>query len=130
MLDARFAALLARTYHHRVSAFRPLSGGGEETVCLAQPCALSRAAMVTAPEPSAMMARLPEADYRMSLFTRPERTFRLGDRLEIVDEQGRTLRGRASDSFCYSSHAVTVVEILEITGQDSRESGTEEEAEE
>ena len=54
---------------------------------------------------------LPEGRYRLSLFTRPELWFRLGDRLEICDSVGRVFRAWASDSICYRSHCITVVEI-------------------
>ena len=50
----------------------------------------------------------------MSLYTLPERFFQLGDRLEITDMAGRVFRGRASDSFCYPGHCVTVVNICEV----------------
>lgn len=61
MTDAACAARLARTYRHRVTAFRPLPGGGEEPVCEARPCALSRSALVTAPAPPDRAYVLPEA---------------------------------------------------------------------
>lgn len=114
MNDAGFAARLARTYRHRVTAFRPLPGGGEETVCEEQPCALSRSALVTAPAPPDRAYVLPEALYRLALYTRPELAFRLGDRVEVAGESGRVFRGRTSDSFRYPSHCVTVVEIAEV----------------
>ena len=40
--------------------------------------------------------------------------FRLGDRLEISDGE-RVYSGRASDSFSYPSHTVTVLEIRQVT---------------
>ena len=46
-----------------------------------------------------------------SVYTRPELAFRLGDRVEVTDEGGSVWMGRASDSFRYDSHCVTVVEI-------------------
>lgn len=113
MNDAGFAARLARTYRHRVTALRPLPGGGEEPVCEAQPCALSRSALVTAPAPPDRTYVLPEALYRLTLYTRPELAFRLGDRVEVADESGRVFHGRTSESFRYPSHCVTVVEIAE-----------------
>lgn len=65
------------------------------------------------PEPSDRAYVLPEAAYRLSLYTRPELCFRLGDRLEVRDGSGRVFRCRASDSFRYPSHCVTVLEVLE-----------------
>lgn len=129
MIDRVSAALLARTYFHRLNAFRPLPQGGEEAVYNNIPCALSRSAMVSAPTPPEGSYVLPEALYRLTLYTRPERPLRLGDRLEVRDELGRVFRGRASDSFAYPSHCVTVAEIAEVLepgeapedGQDSRE---------
>lgn len=129
MTDAACAAHLARTYCHRVTAFRPMPGGGEEAVCEARPCALSRSALVSAPEPPDREYVLPEALYRLALYTRPDLAFRLGDRVEVEDGSGRVFHGRASDSFCYPSHCVTVVEVSEVlpveggAGQVSGETG-------
>lgn len=118
MTDAAFAARLGRTYYYRVSAFRPLIGGGEALVCSEASCALSRSAQVSAPTPADRNYALPETLYRLSLFTGPEVTFQLGDRLEIRDRLGNIYHARSSDSFCYPSHVVTVVEISEIRHPD------------
>ena len=120
MTDSAMAAILARTYFHTVTAWRPTLEGGEETVCEAAPCALSRSAHTSAPTPPDGFYVLPEAAYRLSLYTRPELGFRLGDRVEVTDETGRVWHGRTSDSFRYPSHCVTVVEISEV-GRVSRE---------
>lgn len=114
MTDSAMAVILARTYLHTVTAFRPLAEGGEETVCEDAKCALSRSAHTSAPTPPESAQMLPEAAYRLSLFTCPELAFRLGDRVEVTDELGRVYHGRTSDSFCYPSHCVTVVEIREV----------------
>ena len=77
-----------------------------------------------------------EALYRLTLYTRPELAFRLGDRVEVTDEGGSVWMGRTSDSFRYDSHCVTVVEISGVEpsagdaegvcgGQVSRETGKE-----
>lgn len=116
--DRICAGLLAATYFHRVTAFRPLPGGVEEPVCEDTPCALSRSAQVSAPEPPDPARVLPEAAYRLSVYTAPGRIFRLGDRLEVRDGSGRVFRCRASDSFCYPSHCVTVLEVLEVEEAD------------
>ena len=127
MTDSTMAARLARTYLHTVTAFRPLAEGGEERLCQAAECALSRSAHTSAPTPPEGSCALPEALYRLSLFTRPELAFRLGDRVEVTDELGRVYHGRTSDSFCYPSHCVTVVAVSEVkdsarlTGQNSCE---------
>ena len=129
MTDAAMAAILARTYFHTVTAFRPLAEGGEKRLCEAAPCALSRSAHTSAPTPPDGAQTLPEALYRLSLFTRPELVFRLGDRVEVTDTQGRVYHGRTSDSFCYPSHCVTVVAVSEVrepiepAGQNSHETG-------
>ena len=115
MTDSAMAAILARTYFHRVSAWRPVSETGETAVCADVSCALSRRAINTAPTPSAMDAVLPESAYRLTLYTRPEQPFRLHDRVEVTDETGQVYHGRTSDSFCYPSHCVTVVEVYEVT---------------
>lgn len=107
------ADILARTYYHTVTARRPAIDGGWEVLCEEEPCALSRAARVSAPEPPDADAPLPESRYRYALFTRPEVAFRIGDRLEISDGV-RLYTGRASDSFSYPSHTVTVVEIRQV----------------
>ena len=128
MTDSAMAARMARTYLHTVTAFRPLSEGGEERLCEAAPCALSRSAHTSAPTPPNGFCALPEALYRLSLYTQPELVFGLGDRVEVTDENGNVWHGRTSDSFRYPSHCVTVVEISHVEaaakngGQDSRES--------
>ena len=66
--------------------------------------------------PSAMEAVLPESAYRLSLYTRPEHPFQLHDRVEVTDGLGHIYHGRTSDSFCYPTHCVTVVEVYEVTG--------------
>ena len=124
MTDSAMAAILARTYFHTVTAYRPTLENGEETVCQAAPCALSRSAHTSAPTPPDSAYILPEASYRLSLYTRPELAFRLGDRVEVSDEAGRVWHGRTSDSFRYPSHCVTVVEVREV-GRDSRETENE-----
>ena len=114
MTDSTCAAILSRTYYHRVSAWRP-TAKGEFTLCSGEKCALSRSARVSAPTPSDSTDVLPEASYRLSLYTLPERIFRLGDRVEITDTAGRIFHGRTSDSVCYPSHCITVVEIREVS---------------
>ncbi len=122
MTDSAMAAILARTYLHAVTAYRPTAEGGEERLCQAAPCTLSRSAHTSAPTPPDSARALPEASYRLSLYTRPELAFRLGDRVEVTGEDGRVWHGRTSDSFRYPSHCVTVVEVREV-GRDSRETG-------
>lgn len=117
MTDPLRANILARTYFHRVSAWRP-AAEGERQLCTGEKCALSRSAHTSAPTPPDGGCVLPETDYRMSLYTLPDRIFRLGDRLEITDMAGRIFRGRASDSFRYPSHCVTVVNISEVWEED------------
>lgn len=135
MTDKALADILARTYAHRVTAFRPLAEG-EERLCEAAPCALSRSEHTNAPTPPLLSAAWPEALYRLTLYTRPELAFRLGDRVEVTDEGGSVWMGRTSDSFRYDSHCVTVVEISGVEqsagdaegvcgGQVSRETGKE-----
>ena len=114
MTDSAMAAILARTYFHTVTAYRPTPENGEERLCEAAECALSRSAHTRAPAPPEGAQALPEALYRLSLFTRPELAFRLGDRVEVTDTLGRVYHGRTSDSFCYPSHCVTVVEVSEV----------------
>ena len=114
MTDSAMAAILARTYFHTVTAYRPTSEDGEKRLCEAAQCALSRSAHTSAPTPPDGSYALPEALYRLSLYTRPELAFRLGDRVEVTDENGSVWHGRTSDSFRYSSHCVTVVEIREV----------------
>ena len=125
MTDSAMAARLARTYLDTVTAFRPLAEGGEERLCEAAPCALSRSAHTSAPTPPDGSYALPEALYRLSLFTCPELAFRLGDRLEVTDTLGRVHHARASDSFCYPSHCVTVVEIGQVSCETEDTTGEE-----
>ena len=114
MTDSAMAAILARTYFHTVTAYRPTSENGEKRLCEAVPCALSRSAHTSAPTPPDGSYALPEALYRLSLYTRPELAFRLGDRVEVTDEGGTVWHGRTSDSFRYPSHCVTVIEISHV----------------
>lgn len=116
MTDSAMAAILARTYFHRVSAWRNTGELEETPIYEDVSCALSRRAINTAPTPSAMEAVLPESAYRLTLYTRPEQPFRLHDRVEVTDELGRVYHGRTSDSFCYPTHCVAVVEVYEVTG--------------
>lgn len=113
MTDAAYAARLGRTYFHTVTAYRP-TAEGEALVYEEQPCALSRSAHISAPTPPDADYVLPEAQYHLALYTFPAVHFQLGDRVEISDGAGRVYRGRASDSFRYPSHCVTVVEIREV----------------
>lgn len=106
-----YTAQLAKTYGDTVSAWRPVSEGGEKRLCEAAPCALSRSAHTSSPSPQNVSYALPEAAYRLTLFTRPELWFALGDRVEVTDCAGRVFHGRTSDSFCYPTHCVTVVEV-------------------
>ena len=114
MTDSAMAAILARTYFHRVSAWRAVSETEETVLYTDLPCALSRRAINTAPTPPDMDAILPESAYRLTLYTRPEQPFRLHDRVEVTDETGRVYHGRTSDSFRYTTHCVTVVEVYEV----------------
>ena len=111
--DAAYAALLGRTYRHSVTAHRP-GLDGETLVCQDLPCGLSRSAHTSAPAPAEGGGALSESAYRYALYTAPEITFRLGDRLEVSDGTC-VYRGRASDSFRYPGHCVTVFEVLEVT---------------
>ena len=113
MKDAVMASALARTYCHTVDAFRPLLDGGEAVVCLGAPCALSRSAHISAPQPPQSDSAAPEAAYRLALFTLPELRFQLGDRVEVHTDGGQVWHGRTSESFPYPSHCVTVVELRE-----------------
>lgn len=118
-LETAFTARLRRTYLHRVNGFRP-TAAGETQVYTDRPCALSRAAHVSAPQPPVTGAALPESAYRLSLFTEPEVRFQLGDRVEVRCH-GQVWHGRTSDSFCYPSHTVTVVEVREVLPEDSQD---------
>lgn len=121
--SASYAALMARTYLHTVTAYRPVTGGGEELIYEAQPCALSRSAHTSAPAPADISAVLPEAAYRYAMYTFPAVRFQLGDRVEVSDGVC-VYHGRASDSFRYPGHCVTIIEVLEVlplSGQNSCE---------
>ena len=109
-----FTARLKGTYRHRLTVFRPRMEGGEERIWENQPCALSRSAQVSAPQPPQVGAALPESAYRLSVFTAPEVCLRLGDRLEVTDGS-RVWHGRASDSIRYPNHCITVMEVREVT---------------
>lgn len=127
MTDPKMAAALRRTYDRSLTAFRPQPDGSEETVWVDIPCALSRAAKISAPTPPQSRA-LAEARYDLTLYTPPEDWLRLGDRLVISDRTGRIYHARAADSMCYPSHCVTVVRVdeVEVLEADSRETCPEE----
>lgn len=126
MTDKALADILARTYTHRVTAFRPLAEG-EERLCKDAPRALSRSEHTSAPMPPSFSAAWPEALYRLTMYTRPELAFRLGDWVEVTDEGGCVWMGRTSDSFRYDSHCVTVVEISHVEAHGgTRQSGSSE----
>lgn len=116
--DRICASLLALTYAHRVTAFHPLPGGGEEPICEDAPCALFRSAQVSASEPPDQVRILPETRYRLSLYIAPDLRFQLGDRLEVRDGSGRAFRCRVSDSFRYPSRCVMVLEVLDAEEAD------------
>lgn len=125
MTDTAMKRALSRTFDRTACVYRPKSDGTEETVYIDIPCALSRAAQVSAPTPSVFGAALTESRYALAFYTAPEVVLRLGDRVVISDASGRGYHGRSSDSVCYPSHCVTVVEVEEVTlpvGQDSGES--------
>lgn len=122
MRDAAFAARLGRTYRHHVTAFRAGERGGERKICRGVPCALSRAAQVSAPTPPDRGGPLPEAAYRISLFTGPETAFELGDRIEVSAGE-QVYHAWAADSFCYPSHCLTVLEINEVQRKTAMEEG-------
>ena len=113
MTDSIMAAALKRTYDRTLTAFRPQADGSESVVWIDVPCALSRAAKISAPTPPANGA-LMEARYDLALYTEPQIWLRLGDRLVISDRLGRTYHARAADSIAYPSHCVTVVRIDEV----------------
>ena len=129
-------AALARRWAAFDREENPSLTEGEERLCEAAPCALSRSEHTSAPTPPSLSAAWPEALCRLTLYTRPELAFRLGDRVEVTDEGGSVWMGRTSDSFRYDSHCVTVVEISGVEpsagdaegvcgGQVSRETGKE-----
>jgi len=111
--DASYALQMARTYLHAVTGWRPVTDGGEELIYEAQPCALSRSAHTSAPVPDDRRAILPEAAYRYVLYTLPAVRFLLGDRVEVTDGVS-VYHGRTSDSFCYPTHCVTIMKVLEV----------------
>lgn len=59
MTDKALADILARTYTHCVTAFRPLAEG-EERALRGRSCALSRSEHTNAPMPPSLSAAWPE----------------------------------------------------------------------
>lgn len=72
---------------------------GRNGLCEAAPCALSRSEHTSAPTPPSLFAAWPEALYRLTLYTRPELAFRLGDRVEVTDEGGSVWMGAPPTAF-------------------------------
>ena len=59
MMDSAMVAILARTYFHTVTAYRPTSEDGEKRLCEAAQCALSRSAHTSCPHTAKWLLRAP-----------------------------------------------------------------------
>lgn len=109
--------ILLRTFTDRVTVFRadpkdPLAA--PEALYADLPCALSRTAIVTAPDPHDPMDSLAECGFRATLFLPAGTWTRTGDRAEVV-RQGIRFSGVLSPSIPYPSHAVAVMRVQEVT---------------
>ncbi len=78
------------------------------------PCALSRTAMVTAPDPHDPARPLAESAFRATLFLPAGTWTRTGDRAEVLRE-GVRFSGVLSPGIPYPSHTVAVMHVWEVT---------------
>lgn len=78
------------------------------------PCALSRTAMVTAPNPHDPMKPLAECSFRATLFLPAHTWTKTGDQAEVL-RQGMRFSGVLSPGIPYPSHTVAVMHVWEVT---------------
>lgn len=109
--DILLATLTDRVAISRADPKDPLAA--PETVYADLPCALSRSAVVTAPDPHDPAAALAECGFRATLFLPAGTWTSTGDRAEVRRENLRFL-GVLSPSIPYPSHAVAVMQVQEV----------------
>lgn len=80
------------------------------------PCALSRSAKVSSPDPGTPAAALREGIFRATLFLPAGTVTHTGDQAVIL-RQGVSFSGVLSASVPYVSHSVAVILIQEVTEQ-------------
>ncbi len=111
------ADILRATLTDRVTVYRsdpkdPTAEG--RAVYRNLPCALSRTAKVTDPDPHDPGRALAESDFRATLFLPMGTWTSVGDRAEVL--RGNTLfSGVLSASMPYPSYAVAVMRVWEVT---------------
>ena len=107
------ATLTDRITVYRTDAADPLAPA--QVVYQHLPCALSRTAKVSIPDPADPAAPLAESAFRVTLFL-PAGTFvRSGDRADVL-RLGCRFSGSLSPGIPYPSHTVAVMEVQEVTG--------------
>ena len=77
------------------------------------PCALSRTATVTAPDPHDPHDSLAECAFRATLFLPAQTDIRAGDQAEVT-RHGMHFSGVLSPSIPYPSHTVAVMYVWEV----------------
>lgn len=110
------AAILRSTMTDRVTITRASKDdpmGVLKTVYESLPCALSRTAMVTAPDPHDPGRDLAECGFRATLFLPVGTRIQVGDHA-IVLKEGVQFMGVLSPGFPYPSHTVAVMNIQEV----------------
>ena len=112
----READILRRTLTDRVTIRRADAAdpaGVGKVLYRDLPCALSRTAKVTDPDPHDPGDVMAECDFRMTIFL-PEGTWTAtGDRAEVLRGNTR-FSGVLSNSVPYPSHAVAVMRVWEV----------------
>ena len=113
----READIILATLTDRVTISRPDPDdalNGETAVYTDLPCALSRTAMVTAPDPHDPMKPLAECGFRATLLLPRDTRVCTGDRAEVL-RQGVRFSGVLSPGIPYPSHTVAVLYVWEVT---------------
>ena len=106
------ATLTDRVTVYRTDAADPLAPA--QAVYQQLPCALSRTAKVSSPDPANTAAPLAECEFRVTLFLPADTYIRSGDRAEVL-RSGCRFSGTLSPGFPYPSHTVAVMKVQEVT---------------
>jgi hypothetical protein len=113
----READIIRATLTDRVTVFRADAAdpfAPAQVVYETIPCALSRTAKVSAPDPADLNGALAECCFRVTLFLPAGTHIRAGDRAEVTRLDSRFF-GVLSPGMPYPSHTVAVMEVWEVT---------------
>jgi hypothetical protein len=113
----READILRSTLTDRVTVYRsdPKNPAAEAVAVYRDlPCALSRTAKVTDPDPHDPGRALAESEFRATLFLPAGTWTSVGDRAEVLRD-GSRFSGVLSASAPYPSYAVAVLRVWEVS---------------